>query len=154
MTTHYQSNDGILTNNDSESYNYRIRTKLGAQTRHPNLPEFMGAIQEENTQVEIDWMVKDKDNRSEAQRKEFAAKLEDRNDWEQRLNTHLNKGIMDDEIFELLDEMVVINRAHKKKKWFVETDPNQGRGRGRGQGRGRGKGRGPIRPEVMVPAGP
>ena len=58
MTTHYQSNDGILTNNDSESYNSRMRKKIG---NHPNFPTVIGVLREENTLVEIDWLQRDRE---------------------------------------------------------------------------------------------
>ena len=96
MTTHYQSNDGILTNNDSESYNARMRKKIG---NHPNLPTVIGVLREENTLVEIDWLQRDRDNST--QRRELREKLEQIQERELKLTLNLTRGIMEDEIVEL-----------------------------------------------------
>ena len=57
MTTSFESDDGILTNNNAESYDYRMKKALGD---HPNLPKFIGALRTENTNLELQWMQKDR----------------------------------------------------------------------------------------------
>ena len=137
MTTTFQSDDGILTNNDSESYNFRMKKAHG---EHPNLPKFIKALINENSVVELNWLQRDQPHSTKARRPEDRQRIQNRRDWEAELVEGMESGMLREKLLELADRMIVINRRVKKKKKFAPSYPNN-----RGQGRGRGRGRGPIR---------
>ena len=147
MTTHYQSNSGILTNNDSESNNHRFQKKVG---NHPNLPTLIGELRAENTLIEIEWMRRDQATSRPTQRREHRERMEKRQQWEEDVTARLSRGFPPEEILETIDTMLSINRETKKKKKYTESFPDRGRGRARGRGRGRGRARGPVRAEANV----
>ena len=96
MTTCFQSDSGTLTNNDAETYNYRMKKVLGD---HPSLPKFMKAIQRENAVTEGQWLQKDRPKSSKGRRVEDRERFERRKDWEATLeearNGHDNNRIPD-----------------------------------------------------------
>ena len=67
MTTCFESDDGILTNNNAESYNYRMKK---AQGDHPNLPKFIGALRTESSNLELQWMQRDRPKSAQMRRRE------------------------------------------------------------------------------------
>ena len=101
-----------MTNNDSESYDGRMRKKLGD---HPNLPTVLGALRFENTLVERDCMQNDRPNAERQRRSENRNRFGKRAEWEERLVSKLDRGITDDEIVKLKDEMFDINRELKRR---------------------------------------
>ena len=71
MTNTYRSDDTILTNNDYESYNYRMKRKIGD---HPNLPTFLRHLKKENSVIELKWRQNDGQYSTKGRRKEDVEK--------------------------------------------------------------------------------
>ena len=143
MTTAFESNNGHLTNNISESYNARMKKKLGD---HPNLPKFIRKMRKEVAWVEFTWIKKDQENAAKKRRREDQDRFDQREAWEVELKEAISQGITDDDIFGFIDKMVTINRRVKKMKKHKPSYVRRGRGRGRP--------RGPVRAQAHLPRSP
>ena len=95
MTTCYESNEGILTNNSSESYNSRMKSKLG---NHGDLPTFVRKLVAEHKNIKFNWLQQDKPKSTQSRRPEDRQRFQKRAEWEAELNLALGAGITDDEI--------------------------------------------------------
>ena len=91
MTTCYESNQGILTNNSSEAYNSRMKKRLGD---HCDLPTFIRKLIKEHSQVRKDWLQRDKPTATRARCPQLRLKFQQREKWEVDLKTRISVGIM------------------------------------------------------------
>ena len=129
MTTAYESDHGVLTNNNCESYNFRMKKALGD---HPSLPKFIGFQIKENATIELQWLQRDRPKSTQIRRLEDREKFRLREEWEDELRLRMESWLSDDELLDFLDRMSSINRASKKKKLFAPSYPGRGARRGRG----------------------
>ena len=139
MTTAYDSDHGVLTNNNAETYNFRMKKMLGD---HPTLPKFLACQVKENATIELQWLQRDRPKSTQARRLEDREKFRLRKEWEDELRRRMESSLSNEDMLDFLDRMSGINRASKKKKLFAPSYP------ARGSRRGRGNRRGPVRAQT------
>ena len=102
----FKGDDGTLTNNFSESYNARLKTKFG---NDPNLAKFLRHLRKEVFNVEVEYAQRHarKFKRKPADRERLARRLS----WESALQIRLEEGDMDGVgLLAAMQQIIAINR--------------------------------------------
>ena len=123
----YENDDGVMTNNYSESNNARLKRKVGL---HPTLFKFLCAMKEETAAMEVQWL--QRSCPAPKKRWDDREKKQMRGEWIAAFEGRYRNGIDDEELLPALDDLLKIERPTHKNQRFVQTFPNRRSGRGRG----------------------